>query len=128
MDKIKDKAQALHQFWSSFGLTAIDESSAYDSTIELPANYITYEVQTANFGDSVALTASLWYRSTSWAAISQKAEAIAEYLGWGGKLLPIDNGYVWIKQRTPFAQRMAVEQDSIRRIILNISVDFLSAT
>lgn len=123
-----DKAQAIHQFWSSFGLTAIDESSAYDESMELPSNYITYEVQTANFGDSVALTASLWYRSTSWKDISQKADQIAEYIGWGGKLIPIDNGYIWIKLGTPFAQRMAVDQDSIRRIYMNITVDFLSAT
>ena len=123
-----DKSQALHNFWSSFSLTAIDESSAYDTTIEMPDNYITYEVQTANFGDSVALTASLWYHSTSWADISQKADEIAEYIGWGGKLIDITGGYIWIKLGTPFAQRMAAEQDNIRRIVLNISADFLSAT
>ena len=123
-----DKAKAIHNFWSSFNLTAIDEQSAYDSTSELPENYITYEVRTANFGDAITLTASLWYHSNSWAAISQKADEIAEYIGWGGKLLPVDYGYIWIKLGSPFAQRMAVEKDSIRRIVLNISADFLSAT
>lgn len=123
-----DKAQALHEFWSSFGLTAIDENSAYDESNELPSDYITYEVQTANFGDSVALTASLWYRSTSWADISQKADEIAEYIGWGGKVIPVDYGYIWIKLGSPFAQRMAAEQDSLRRILMNISVDYLTAT
>lgn len=123
-----DKAQAIHEFWSSFGLAAIDEYSAYDESMELPSNYITYEFQSANFGDSVALTASLWYRSTSWKDISKKADEIAEYIGWGGKLLPVDGGYIWIKLGSPFAQRMSVEQDNIRRIYMNISVDFLSAT
>ena len=123
-----DKAQALHNFWSSFNLTAIDELSAYDSTNDLPDNYITYEVQTSNFGDSVSLSASLWYRSTSWAAISQKADEIANFIGWGGRLYAVTDGYVWIKLGSPFAQRMAAEQDNIRRIVLNISVDFLSAT
>lgn len=123
-----DKAQALHEFWSSFDLTAIDENSAYDESNELPSNYITYEVQTANFGDSVALTASLWYRSTSWADITQKADEIAEYIGWGGKVIPVDYGYIWIKLGSPFAQRMADEQDSLRRILMNISVDYLTAT
>jgi hypothetical protein len=118
----------LHQFWSSFNLTAIDELSAYDTTLNLPKNYITYEVQTANLGDSVALTASLWYRSTSWADITQKADEIAEYIGYGGKVIQIEGGYIWIKLGRPFAQRMAVEDDSIRRIILNINVDYLTAT
>ena len=122
-----DKAQALQTFWSSFSLTAFDESSAYDETIELPDNYITYEAITSNIGDPVFLTASLWYRSTSWAAISQKAEEIARYIGYGGKVLPVAGGYLWIKLGSPFAQRMAVEQDNIRRIVLNITVDYLTA-
>lgn len=122
-----DRAQALHTFWSSFDLTAIDEQSAYDTKIALPDNYITYEVQTSNINDTVYLTASLWYKSTSWAAISQKADEIAEYIGYGGRVLNVDDGYIWIKLNSPFAVRMAVEQDNIRRIVLNISVDYLTA-
>lgn len=123
-----NKAQAIHDFWSSFGLLAIDEQSAYDEQdIELPANYITYELQTANFGDPIQLTASLWYYSTSWEEITEKANEIAEYIGYGGRMLKVDGGYVWIKLGQPFAQRMAVEQENYRRIILNITVDFLTA-
>ena len=123
-----DKGQALHQFWSSFSLTAYDEQSDYDTAHDLPSNYITYEVQTGNIGDPVALTASLWYRSSSWAEISQKADEIAAYIGYGGRVLPVNGGYIWVKLNQPFAQRMAVDQDeSIRRIILNITVDYLTA-
>lgn len=123
-----NKAQAIHEFWSSFGLKAIDESSAYDEAMELPDKYIIYEVQTGNIEQSVALTASLLYRSTSWSEISQKADQIASYIGYGGKMILIDGGYMWVKLGSPFAQRMAVEQDmSIRRILLNITVDFLTA-
>ena len=123
------KAQALHQFWSAFDLTAIDESSAYDTQMSLPDNYISYEVITSSFGEPAALTASLWYKSTSWVAVQQKADEIARFIGYGGRIYAIDGGYMWIKLSTPFAQRMAVEaNDSMRRIILNISVDFLTAT
>ena len=123
-----NKAQAIHEFWSSFGLKAIDEVSPYDESMELPNNYITYEVQTGNFGEPIALSASLWYRSTSWAEISQKADQIAAFIGYGGKMLPVDGGYIWVKLGSPFAQRMAVDQDSsIRRIFMNITVDFLTA-
>ena len=124
-----DKAKAIHDFWSSFGLTAIDESSAYDERTELPLNYITYEVMTSNIQDEpVYLTASLWYRSTSWEAISKKADDIAEYIGYGGRVITVDGGYIWVKLGSPFAQRMPVDQDdSIRRIYLNITVDFLTA-
>ena len=123
-----DRAQALHNFWSSFSLTAIDENSAYDERMSIPDNYITYEVQTSNIGEPVALTASLWYRSPSWEAIQKKADQIAAYIGYGGRVLDVSGGYMWVKLGTPFAQRMAVEDDSIRRIVLNISVDFLTET
>lgn len=122
-----DKAQAIHQFWSSFDLTAIDEQSAYDEKIDLPDNYITYELQTSNFGDPLSLTASLWYYTTSWKDITDKADEIARYIGYGGKIVAVDGGYIWIKLGTPFAQRMATEQENYRRIILNITVDFLTA-
>lgn len=122
-----DKAQAIHQFWSSFDLTAIDEQSAYDEKIDLPDNYITYELQTSNFGDPLSLTASLWYYTTSWKDITDKADEIARYIGYGGKIIAVDGGYIWIKLGTPFAQRMATEQENYRRIILSITVDFLTA-
>lgn len=123
-----DKAQALHQFWSSFDLVAVDESSAYDENMELPQNYITYEVQTGNIEGSAALTASLWYHSTSWIAIQQKADEIARFIGYGGRIYTIDGGYMWIKLGMPFAQRIAVDNDdNLRRIYLNITVDYLTA-
>ena len=122
-----NKAQAIQEFWSSFSLMAIDEQSAYDEKIELPSNYITYELQTGSFDSSLSLSASLWYYTTSWADITEKADEIAEYIGYGGKFIEVDGGYIWIKLGQPFAQRMAVEQENYRRIILNITVDFLTA-
>ena len=123
-----DKAQAIHDFWSSFGLLAIDEQSAYDEQIvSLPTQYITYEVQTGNLGDEVELTASLWYYSTSWKDITEKADQIAAYIGYGGRIRKVNGGYIWIKLGQPFAQRMAVDQENYRRIIMNITVDFLTA-
>lgn len=122
-----NKAQALQQFWSSFDLLAIDEQSAYDEGMELPSKYITYEVQMSNFGEPLQLSASLWYYSTSWMEITQKVNEIAESIGYGGKMIKVDGGYVWIKLGRPFAQRMSAEQENFRRYVLNISVDFLTA-
>lgn len=127
------KAEALHSFWAGFSWPAIDEQSAYDTQtlqdLGITDKYITYEVVTGNFGEPIAMTASLWHRSASWSEIQQKADEIANAIGYGGKMLTIDGGYLWIKLGTPFAQRMAVEADyDWRRIYLNISADFLTAT
>ena len=127
-----DKIQALHSFWSSFDIMAIDEQSAYDENtlddmnIEYP--YISYEVATDAFDAPVAIGADIWDRSTSWARISQKAEQISEAIGRGGKMIPYEGGAVWITRGTPFSQRVDAESGiDIRRIHININAEFLSA-
>lgn len=119
-----NKDQALQTFFSSFGWTAYDENSVPDDAT-LP--YITYEVMTDNIGNTVYLSASLWDRSTSWTTINAKAREIAESLNYGGTTMRFDDGVIFITQGSPFAQRMADDDDTIRRIILNFAVEFLSA-
>lgn len=133
MADLQDKGQALQTFWSSFRLPAIDEQSSYDEDamkrLNISAPYISYEAATSNIGDDVALTATLNYRSSSWAAAAQKAEEIAAYIGYGGKLIRIIGGYMWIKRGNPFSRRMIDEQDpDYRRMLINITVEYLTAT
>lgn len=123
-----DKAQALHSFWSSFGLAAYDESSVPTGDDVPSFPYITYSVSTDNFGNDVGLSGSLWYRSTSWAAISQKAEEIEKALYDMTSPIKIDGGFLWLKRGSPFAQRMSdPNDDMIRRIYINITAEFLTA-
>lgn len=126
-DALPDKAQALYQFWSSFGLPAYDESSVPtgDNAPEFP--YITYSVVTDNLGNEVGLTGSLWYRSSSWAAISHKSDEIAKKLHDMPPVI-IDGGYMWLKRGSPFAQRMSdPNDDMMRRIYINVTAEFLTA-
>lgn len=124
-----DKWQALQTFWASFDLEAIDNTILLDNDtreelgIDFP--YITYEASTSDFDEPLALTASLWYHSLSWGAISQKADEIGDALGLGGVKIPYDGGQVWIQRGTPFAQRLSDPDRYIRRIVLNIVVEFL---
>ena len=118
-----DKAQALYNFWSGFGLPAYDESNAPEDAA-FPR--ITYETAADSFGGEVALSAALWYYSTSWEAISKKSAEIAAFIGMGGKVLKTDDGAMWIKRGTPFAQRVADTNDSLRRIVMNITAEFFT--
>lgn len=127
-----NKVQALHSFWESFGVPAIDEISAYDlKDTEIQAlgdTYITYEVATDEIEAPVTLSASVWDRSTSWVTATEKAEEISQYIGLGGRLIPYEGGAIWITRGTPFAQRTVVEEDyDFRRITLSINAEFLSA-
>lgn len=121
-----DNLQALHNFWSGFGLKAYDENTVPDGAMAANGGeYLTYNAYDSYFDEVVGLYASLWYKSTSWAEISQKAAEIGETIGYGGKLVYFDGGAMWVKRGVPFAQRMSDEDDTIRRIHLNIEVEYL---
>ena len=127
-----DKVQALHKFWSSFNIPAIDEVSAYDlkdsELLALGDMYITYEAATDEIGNKVSLSASVWDKSTSWATVTGKVEEISRAISYGGVIVPYDGGALWVTRGTPFAQRTVVEEDyDYRRITLNINAEFLSA-
>ena len=117
------KEQAIQQFWASFELNAYDENTVpQDATLP----YITYSVSIGDIDNAVSAGASIWYRSTSWAGITDKCHTIEQYIGYGGRLIYHDNGTIWIKRGVPFAQRMSDEDDSIRRIYLNIEMEFIN--
>ena len=117
-----DKMQTLHSFWSGFGLKAYDQTVVPDDAV-LP--YITYEAASDDWGHDLYLTASLWYRTTSWTEITFKSQEIANYISRGGRLIPFDGGTMWIRMRAPWAQRMSDEDGQIRRIVLSITIEFL---
>ena len=118
------KAAAIYQFWNSFGLIAYEENTV-PTDAEFP--YITYQLVTDSFDRDVAATASLWYRSESWAAINAKTEEIAKHIGFGGKIIKCDGGCIWIKRGRTFAQNMGDESDDlIKRKYLNLTFEFLT--
>lgn len=120
-----DKEQAIHEFWSSFGLDAYDENTVPDDA-QMP--YITYQVETGSLDDILLLSGSIWYRSYSWSEIAEKTKQIAEFIGVRGhKIFRIDDGYLFLTKGSPFAQRMGEEDDTIRRMYININAEFFTA-
>ena len=116
-----NKIQALNSFWNSFTWKAYDATSIPDN---VPYKHISYEVSSDDFNHPVAQTANLWDRSSSWEEISLKEMEIADYIGRGGIMIVYDDGAMWIKKGTPWAQRLADNED-IKRIVLNVEVEFI---
>ena len=54
-------------------------------------------------------------------------DSIYNAIGLGGKIIPFDGGYIWVKRGQPFSQRMADENDSTRRIYIVLEVEYLTA-
>lgn len=120
-----DKAQAIHNFWSGFGIPAYDENTVPWTAI-MP--YITYSVSTGSIENFVLLTASLWYKSTSWAEITQKVKEIEQAItSMNPPTMKIDGGRVYLVKGTPFAQRMSEPgNDLVRRMYLQVNAEFLT--
>lgn len=120
-----NKAAAIHQFWSGFGLTAYEENTVPSDAV-FP--YITYQLVTDAFDNDVPMTASLWYRGESWVDINAKEREISAYIGIGGVIIKRADGRIWLKKGTPFAQNMGDESDNlIKRKYLNVTAEFLTA-
>lgn len=119
-----DKEQAIHDFWSRFGIPAYSENSVPDG-VTYP--FIAYSVSTGMLGGVTTLGANLYYRSTSWEAIQLKKEEIARYLGIGGVTIKLDKGYAYFCQAEPFAQQMSEPgDDMVKRYYLMLQAEFLT--
>lgn len=123
-----NKWEAIDEFWNSFGWVAYDENSVDTGGFAPQLPYITYSAQTGSIGQILTFTASLWDRSTSWKNVSDKADEIAEAIGYGYAIEKLDDGYLWIVKSQPFAQRMNDPNDSeIKRIYIMLNAEFLTA-
>lgn len=131
-----NKQQAYNQFWQSFGVLAFEENAIPDDeTIQSMIDagyaaakypYITYQVLIDDIDSPIVPTASIWDRNTSWQRIDELANAISEHIS-RMQTIKLDHGRMFIYKGTPFAQHMGSDNDNtIKRNILNIGVEFLT--
>lgn len=119
-----DKSQALNEFWNSFDIPAYDQYTVPDGT---PMPYITYEEAVDAIGVDIPMTASIWYRDSSWQSISQKADEISAKISYSYYIKTVTGGYMVVKRNNVFAQRMSDPDDpDVRRILISILVEFLT--
>lgn len=120
-----DKTHALQAFWGCHGLPAYDIGTVPEDAV-MP--YITYDVATDSLGTVLSLSGSLWYNSLSWNDISDKAEEIAQYIAtMDPPTIEIDGGRLYVTMGAPFAQRITDPDPFIRRVLININVEFFTA-
>ena len=121
------KTQALYNFFSGFELPAYEENTVPTGDAKPKLPYITYSAVTDDFDNNVQISGSLWYSGYSWADADRKVAEINTALAHGGKMIPYTGGALWIRRGTPFAQHMADDDDTIRRIYINLTAEYLSA-
>lgn len=121
------KNKALYSWFNQFMTFYRDTAVPIDA--EFP--YGTYDYISDSWdgenGGQAALTVKLWYRTESEATPDEKAQEIAETIGYGGTLVECDEGYMWIKKGSPWCQSLTDDSDpAIKMRYINITVDFLT--
>lgn len=97
---MKNTAQGLYEFWSSFDIPAYPEYAVPD-TAQLP--YITYELTQPNWRDSSPYYARVWYKDTSYTNITEKIDEISNAIGEGIRIVT-DDGYIFLFKDAMFIQ------------------------
>lgn len=124
------KAKTYDAFWKSFGLSAYEENSVPTGKKKPSMPYITYEAATGTFNETIMLNASIWTRSPSWERALEIADEVSQKITNGGYIQSSvdDTGVIWIKKGQPFLQRMPdeAEDNMVKRILLNLEVEFIS--
>lgn len=119
----KTKAAALYEFFNQF-LTFYPNTSVPENA-QYP--YGTYELITSAWeGGEVGLTINLWYRTESETLPNAKAQEMSEAIGLGGKIIPCDGGFIWIKRGSPWCQSIADEDIAIKRRYINVTAEYFT--
>ena len=90
--------------------------------------YLTYELITSAWeAGEVGLTVNLWFYTESEKIPNTKADEISRAIGLGGKILPCDGGYIWLKRGSPWCQSLSDETSpTIKRRYINITAEYLT--
>lgn len=114
-----NRDQAIHNFFSQF-LTAYDDASVPDDAL-LP--YLTYPVLIGTYDSPITCQPSLWYKDTSWEAITLKAHEIMDNID--GHTIKYDKGAILLNSSGAKYQRLNSGAIDVKRILLTIQMTFL---
>ena len=118
------KGAALQAFFG--GIMTAYAASAVPDDATLP--YLTYDLITSAWGDSeVGLTVNMWFRTTSEKEPNAAVDKLSKAIGLGGVQLPCDDGIIWLKRGSPWAQSLTDETDkTIKRRYINVTAEYIT--
>lgn len=78
-------------------------------------------------GSSVQITINLWAYTAQEKPLNDAANALAKAVGYGGKSVKCDGGYIWLRRGTPWCQNLYEDDDNIKRRYINLTAEYLTA-
>ena len=118
------KGAALQAFFSQF----MDAYAASAVPEDVTFPYLTYELITSAWGGGeVGLTVNMWFRTTSEKEPNAAVDRLSKAIGLGGVQIPCDDGVIWLKRGSPWAQSLTDETDkTIKRRYINVTAEYLT--
>ena len=118
------KGAALQSFFD--GIMTSYAASAVPENATLP--YLTYDCITSAWdGGEVGLTVNMWFRTTSEKEPDAAVDKLSKAIGLGGVQIPCDDGVIWLKRGSPWAQSLTDETDkTIKRRYINVTAEYLT--
>lgn len=116
---------AVNKFLNGFGIPAYP-SAAVPEDASFP--YMTYDLVIGEWmGGDVNMPVNVWYRTESESQPNAKVREMFTAIGLGGVTLQCDNGMLWVKRGSPWAQAVTVdgEDEMVKRRYVNINVEYL---
>lgn len=118
-------AQALYEFWSSFGLpayttTTVPDEDEHGNPVKPP--YITYSLVETEPFESSTHYAQVWYRDTGNVALLTKVDEIKAAIG-NGVRITCDGGCVVLRPATPLVQLMVDAVPENRYAYINLQIN-----
>ena len=118
----KDKAihSFLNQFLPFYAASSVPEDVVFPyGTYALPLGALD--------SGEVSMTVNLWFYTESEAIPNAKAQELSDAIGFGGKVLPCDGGYIWIKRGSPFSQSQSdADNNNVKLRYINVTVEYLT--
>ena len=118
------KGAALQSFFD--GIMTSYAASSVPENAKLP--YLTYDFITSAWdGGEVGLTVNMWFRTTSEKEPNAAVDRLSKAIGLGGVQIPCDEGVIWLKRGSPWAQSLTDETDkTIKRRYINVTAEYLT--
>ena len=114
---MKAVAQALYQFLSDFGLPAYTADTVPE---DVEAPYLTYPLSEPEWNQKASFYVHGWFRSTSNAELTAKADEIISAIGTG-RTLQTNSGYLVLYPESPLIQ--LITDGDFRSFYINLSIN-----
>ena len=118
------KGAALQSLFD--GIMTSYAASSVPENAKLP--YLTYDFITSAWdGGEVGLTVNMWFRTTSEKEPNAAVDKLSKAIGLGGVQIPCDDGVIWLKRGSPWAQSLTDETDkTIKRRYINVTAEYFT--